>query len=80
MKKLLFTALALFSLVYLASAQPKKVVADKILGIVGDRIILYSDVQNSIADIVRQGGQVPENAECSIMEQALVSKVLMPQP
>ena len=79
MKKLLFTALALFSLVYLASAQPKKVVADKILGIVGDRIILYSDVQNSIADIVRQGGQVPENAECSIMEQALVSKVLMLQ-
>lgn len=72
--------LALLSLSVLTSfAQEKKIVADKILGIVGDRIILYSDIQNSIADIARQGGNVPENAQCSIMEQALVSKVLMLQ-
>jgi peptidyl-prolyl cis-trans isomerase SurA len=36
-------------------------------------------VVNSIADIQRQGGQVPENAECMFMEQAVVSKVLMLQ-
>src|SRR5204863_2417775 len=33
----------------------------------------------SLADIVRQGGTVPENAECMITEQAIVSKVLMLQ-
>ncbi|MFL5738726.1 MAG: peptidylprolyl isomerase [Flavisolibacter sp.] len=71
----LFTTLALS----VSFAQQKKIVADKILGIVGDRIILYSDIQNSIADIVRQGGTVPDNAQCSILEQALVSKVLMLQ-
>ena len=30
-------------------------------------------------DIHRQGGTVPENAECLIMEQAIISKVLMLQ-
>jgi peptidyl-prolyl cis-trans isomerase SurA len=60
-------------------AQPAKVVADKISAIVGDKIILQSDIKNSILDIVRQGGTVPDNAECVIMEQALISKVLMLQ-
>src|SRR4051812_7525781 len=84
MKKQIFTALACLA-GFLSFAQPvqtgqsKKIVADKIVGIVGDRIILHSDVQNAIADIVRQGGTVPANADCSILEQALVSKVLMLQ-
>jgi peptidyl-prolyl cis-trans isomerase SurA len=46
---------------------------------VGDRIILQSDIKNSISDIARQGGTIPDNAECLLMEQALVSKVLMLQ-
>ncbi len=64
-----------------ASAQPQsaKAVADKIAGIVGDRIILLSDIKNSISDIQRQGGTIPENAECLILEQALISKILMLQ-
>ena len=60
-------------------AQPQKVVADKISGIVGDRIILQSDITNSIEDIKRRGGTTPDNAFCMIMEQALISKVLMLQ-
>lgn len=62
-----------------AFAQPQKVVADKITAIVGDRVILYSDIQNSILDIQRQGGQIPENAVCMLTEQAIVSKILMLQ-
>ncbi|MBP6233030.1 MAG: peptidylprolyl isomerase, partial [Chitinophagaceae bacterium] len=62
-----------------AQSQAKKVVADKIAAVVGDRIILKSDITNSILDIARQGGTVPENAECLLMEQAIVSKVLMLQ-
>ena len=79
MKKI-FTLCLLFSLLSLLhQAQSAKVVADKIVAIVGDRIILYSDIQNSIADAIRNGSQVPENAECMLMEQALISKVLMLQ-
>ena len=78
MKKLLFSLITcLFAVA--AFAQPKKIVADKIVGIVGDKIILYSDIQNAIADIQRQGGTIPDNADCSILEQAMVSKVLMLQ-
>ena len=63
-----------------AFSQPQKVVADKIVSIVGDRIILHSDIENTIKDLERQQeGQMPPNASCLIMEQALVSKVLMIQ-
>lgn len=78
-KKIAIAFFLMISLVSVAQGQPKKVIADKISGIVGDKIILYSDIRNSLADIVRQGGQVPENAECMLMEQAIISKMLMLQ-
>ncbi|RYY66430.1 MAG: peptidylprolyl isomerase [Chitinophagaceae bacterium] len=62
-----------------AFAQPKKQVADRVIAVVGDRIVLESDVKNALADALRQGQQLPENAECAIMEQALVSKILVLQ-
>ena len=78
MKKFAFLLLAVV-ISAAALAQPQKVVADKIVGVIGDRIILLSDLRNAIADAQRQGGAVPENAECIIMEQALISKILMLQ-
>jgi peptidyl-prolyl cis-trans isomerase SurA len=62
-----------------AYAQPQKAVADKIVAVVGDRIILHSDIRNSIEDAKRQGSTVPDGAECMLMEQALISKVMMLQ-
>jgi len=78
-KKILITFALLFIAATALVAQPQKVVADKITGIVGDRIILLSDIKNSISDIARQGGNIPDNAECLLMDQAIVSKVLMLQ-
>jgi peptidyl-prolyl cis-trans isomerase SurA len=53
-------------LILIVSAQPgtqsKKIVADKIAATVGDRIIMYSDIKNTIADYARQGAEIPENA------------------
>lgn len=60
-------------------AQTRKVVADKIIGVVGDKIILQSDIKNAILDAQRQGQPVPENADCFIMEQALAQKALVLQ-
>ena len=62
-----------------AQTQSKKVVADKITAIVGDRVILLSEIKNSLADIERQGGEIPPNGECVLMDQAILSKVLMLQ-
>jgi peptidyl-prolyl cis-trans isomerase SurA len=62
-------------------AQPKKVIADKIIGQVGDKIILRSDVVNAIADYKRQGqeAQLPPNAECAFLEGQLIQKALVLQ-
>src|SRR5882762_1439097 len=78
MKKILF----LFTFaagVVIAHAQPHKVVADKIVGIVGDKIILKSDISNEILDRQRRNEQLPENAECLVMEQVLALKALVLQ-
>lgn len=79
MKKAFFFLLGIVGITSIAAAQTQKAVADKIVGVVGDRIILYSDIKNAIADAARQGSQVPPDAECQILEQALVSKLLMLQ-
>lgn len=78
--KQFFTAFAALMLVTTAFAQaPHKVVADKIVGIVGDKIILRSDVFNEILDRQRRNEPVPENAECLILDQILGMKALVLQ-
>lgn len=59
-----------------AQGQSHKIVADKIIGVVGDRIILQSDIQNDLADASRAGDQVPAGAACMFMEQRMLQKVL----
>lgn len=66
----------LFSATVMAQGQSSKEVIDKIIGVVGDRIILNSDVQNSITDMQRNGEKVPPGADCMIMEQIMLSKIL----
>lgn len=79
MKKL-STLLVAMLLISAAFAQGvRKVTADKIVGIVGDKIILRSDVYNDILDRQRRGEQVPPNANCFIMEQLLTLKALVLQ-
>jgi peptidyl-prolyl cis-trans isomerase SurA len=74
-----------FSVVLLsfsAKAQVKKVLADKIVATVGDKFILRSDIDNSIADYKRQAqGQegVTIPSVCQIMEGQLIRKALVLQ-
>lgn len=78
--KIIFTIVTGLLVCTVSVAQTnRKVVADKIVGIVGDKIILKSDVYNDILDRQRRGEPVPENAECYIMEQALTLKALVLQ-
>jgi peptidyl-prolyl cis-trans isomerase SurA len=60
-------------------SQPKRVVADKIIAVVGDKIVLKSDIDNSISDMVRQGVELPPNAQCLTLEQAMGIKALVLQ-
>ena len=74
---LFVTAFGCFSVS--AFAQQKKVVADKIVAQVGDKIILRSDIFNSILDAQRQGVPLPPNPECVLVERALIEKALVLQ-
>jgi peptidyl-prolyl cis-trans isomerase SurA len=78
MKKSLFTVFFL-SLAIASFAQVKKVLADKIVATVGDKIILRSDIQNSITDMQRQNIDVPPNASCVLLQQAVGLKALVLQ-
>ena len=78
MKKSLFT-LCFFVTVISSFAQTKKVLADKIIATVGDKIILRSDIENSIDDMKRQNVGIPPNASCLLLQQALALKALVLQ-
>lgn len=64
------------------NAQVKKVLADKIVGTVGDKFILKSDIENTLLDMKRQT-QGEENVilptACQIVEQQLIRKALVLQ-
>jgi peptidyl-prolyl cis-trans isomerase SurA len=82
MKHILLITGAVLSTVIAAAqsvSQPKRVIADKIIAVVGDKIVLKSDVENSIADMQRQGIDLPPNAPCLTLEQAMGIKALVLQ-
>ncbi len=77
---LLLTACLLFAAQSIAqNSQPKKVVADKIVAVVGDKVILKSDIDNSLIDMQRQNIEIPPNARCAMLEQAMGIKALVLQ-
>lgn len=59
----------------------EKVVADKIAGIVGDKIILRSEVSLGLADLIRQnnGQELKGVDECTILDNMLLQKALILQ-
>lgn len=74
-----FLFIFLFAVAAQANAQVKKVVADKIIATVGDKIILKSDIENTLFDYRRNNVELPPNAECLLLEQALGMKALTVQ-
>lgn len=62
-------------------AQNQKVIADKIIAQIGNRIILKSDIDNAILDTKRQDpdAQLPANADCLFLQGQLIQKTLVLQ-
>jgi peptidyl-prolyl cis-trans isomerase SurA len=78
MKKSFFTICFIAS-VCTSFAQTHRVMADRIIATVGDKIILKSEIDNSVSDMQRQNITVPANAKCLLLEQALGLKALVLQ-
>ena len=62
-----------------AFAQPNKVNADKIIGVVGNKIVLKSDVEDRLLDMQRQGAEVPANGKCLVLQDLMGTKTLVLQ-
>ena len=78
MKKYSFVVIALVGLCVQTKAQTQKIIADKIIALVGDKIILQSDIVNAQADFKRQGAPVVPT-ECELIEGQLIQKALVLQ-
>ncbi len=78
-KKLTF--LALFTSIITGGFAQQRVVADKIAGIVGDKIILKSELAIAIADMQRNSGGADLKGldECTILDNMLIQKALVLQ-
>lgn len=77
--KLLLTAV-FFQIGLVSMAQPPQgMLVDKIVAVVGDKIILKSDIENSLADMRRQGMELPPDAKCLTLQQMMGVKALVLQ-
>lgn len=79
MKQFFLLLIVSFSFLFSFAQPHNKVLADKIIAVVGDKIILKSDIDNTILDMQRQGVEVPGNARCLSLEQAMGVKALVLQ-
>ena len=77
-KRILFTACS-FLFTLMAFAQPNKVNADRIIGIVGNKIVLKSDVDDRMLDMQRQGAEIPTNGKCFVLQDLMGTKTLVLQ-
>jgi peptidyl-prolyl cis-trans isomerase SurA len=74
MKKIVTIVVLILSVA--AQAQTKKIIADKIIGVVGDRIVLKSDIENQINDAKSKEYDLPDDAPCYLMQQLIINKML----
>lgn len=76
-----FLLITLLCVSGLSFAQTQKVIADKIIAQVGNRIILKSDIDNAIIDTKRNDpdAQLPDNAACLFLQGQLIQKTLVLQ-
>ena len=75
----LIVTLCVFTTALAQNNQPKKIIADKIIAVVGNKVILKSDIDNSLIDMQRQNIEIPQNARCQMLEQAMGIKALVLQ-
>ena len=81
MKSMKYFVIPVLLLVATSGFAQEKVIADKIAGIVGDKIILKSELTTAIADMQRNnnGQEVKGVDECTILDNMLIQKALVLQ-
>lgn len=69
----------LFLFLVMGSVFAQKQIIDKVTATVGGELVLLSEVEEQVSLMEAQSGGLPEDARCSIMDQVLVTKLLLNQ-
>jgi peptidyl-prolyl cis-trans isomerase SurA len=77
--KLSFLIALLFLFGATAYAQKPRAILDKVIAVVGSEIVLLSDLEEQYALIEAQSGGLPPGARCNILDNIMVSKLLLNQ-
>ncbi|MCD4832735.1 MAG: peptidylprolyl isomerase [Bacteroidales bacterium] len=76
-KQIFFILLFVFS-INVANSQEKMMI-DRIVATVGDKIILQSDIENQVLQIMSQGYATSSDMDCEVLHQLLTQKLLLTQ-
>ncbi len=76
-KQIFFILLFIFS-INVANSQEKMMI-DRIAATVGDKIILQSDIENQVLQIMSQGYATSSDMDCEVLHQLLTQKLLLTQ-
>ncbi|MCK5169702.1 MAG: peptidylprolyl isomerase [Bacteroidales bacterium] len=76
-KQIFFILLFIFS-INVANSQEKMMI-DRIAATVGDKIILQSDIENRVLQIMSQGYATSSDMDCEVLHQLLTQKLLLTQ-
>jgi len=75
----IFFLFILFVFSGLPSLTAQVKVIDEVVAVVGDKRILYSDIEQNFLQQISQGEKLDESAKCFILEDMLVQKLLLNQ-
>ena len=75
-KSILFSFL---SLIFFQLAAQKKVILDEVIGVVGNEIVTKYEVETKFNGLVVQGIPINDNSRCVVLEEVLISKMLLNQ-
>ena len=76
--KQLFTFLLFVLTINIANSQNEEMI-DRVVATVGDKIILQSDIENQVLQILSQGFPTTPNMDCEVLQQLLIQKMLLTQ-
>jgi len=78
MKNLFFIISLFFCLSAVVLSQP--VIVDEVVAVLGDKKVLYSDVQDMLMQIKQQSNvSVNENTRCTVLEELMIQKLMINQ-
>lgn len=67
------------TLVLAPSIMQAQIIVDKVVSVVDDKIILYSDVESQYSQYIQEGEKPTPNLKCEILEQLITQKLLVAQ-